>query len=123
MVVAPETSEIFTSIGMYEVENLIVTNQTKIIEVLEPLSFSISDTYPNPFNPVTSFSIEIPYTGYASVKVHNLKGQEISTLFEGTLNSGVHTMSWDASDLSSGVYLISAEYAGQIFTQKVMLMK
>ena len=123
MVVAPETSEIFTSVGMYEVENLIVTNQTKIIEVLEPLSFSISDTYPNPFNPVTSFSIEIPHTGYASVKVHNLKGQEISTLFEGTLNSGVHTMSWDASDLSSGVYLISAEYAGQIFTQKVMLMK
>ena len=62
-------------------------------------------------------------SGYVSVKAYNLVGQVVGNISEGNLDAGMHTFTWDASTLSSGVYFITAEYAGNISTQKVMLMK
>ena len=65
----------------------------------------------------------MPENGYVTVKAYNLIGQVVSVITEGNMEAGSHTMTWDASSLSSGVYLITAEYAGNVATQKVMLMK
>ena len=67
--------------------------------------------------------MNIPSEGYVSVVAYNLVGQVVGTIAEGNMNSGTHSFVWDASDLSSGVYLIKAEYAGNVATQKVMMVK
>tara|TARA_Y100000768_G_scaffold363076_1_gene322399 strand:- start:148 stop:672 length:525 start_codon:yes stop_codon:yes gene_type:complete len=123
MVVVPNSEEIFTASGEYDVEEVIVANSNTLLSVVEPSSFELGAAYPNPFNPSTSLSINMPENGYVSVKAYNLVGQVVSVITEGNMDAGSHTMTWDASSLSSGVYLITAEYAGSVATQKVMLMK
>jgi len=123
IVVLPETDHIFTATGEYSVDEVIVANSNTILSVTEPSSFTLTDAYPNPFNPSTNLNLNIPESGYVSVKAYNLAGQVVGVIMEGSVDSGSHTMTWDASSLSSGVYLITAEYAGSIVTQKVMLMK
>ena len=123
VVVAPESDAIFTASGSYDIESVLVANSSSYVTVTEPGAFVLEAAYPNPFNPSTSVSLSMPAEGYVSVKAYNLVGQVVGVIAEGSLDAGVHTMTWDASDLSSGVYLITAEYAGQVSTQKVMLMK
>ena len=81
--------------------------------------------YPTPFNPTTNLQLVLPETGYVSVKIYNLVGQEVATLAEGIMesNSIGYTLQWNASNMASGVYLIRAEVAGQVSTQKLMLLK
>jgi len=123
MVIAPNSDEIFKAIGNYKVEDIIVTNKSSIIEVAQPSAFVLSEAYPNPFNPSTTLTLNMPVDGYVSIKAYNLSGQVVGVIKEGYANLGSHTITWDASSLSSGVYLITAEYEGNISTQKVMLMK
>jgi len=123
MVVVPNSEEIFTASGDYEVEEVIVANSNTLLSVVEPSSFELGAAYPNPFNPSTSLSISMPESGYVTVKAYNLVGQVVGVITEGNIEAGNHTMTWDASSLSSGVYLITAEYAGNVATQKVMLIK
>jgi len=123
IVVAPGSEEIFTATGDYDVVEVIVANSSTYVDVIEPSSFTLDAAYPNPFNPSTSLSLNMPVEGYVSVKAYNLVGQVVGVIAEGSMDAGAHTMTWDASSLSSGVYLITAEYAGTVATQKVMLMK
>ncbi|MBU92465.1 MAG: hypothetical protein CML88_02920, partial [Rhodobiaceae bacterium] len=123
IVVAPESSEIFTASGDYEIVDVIAANSSTYVDVIEVSSFALKSAYPNPFNPSTSLNLDMPVNGYISVKAYNLVGQVVGVIAEGNIDAGVHTFTWDASNLSSGVYLITAEYAGNISTQKVMLMK
>ena len=123
MVVLPGSEEIFTASGEYDVDEVIVANSNSILTVLEPSSFELGAAYPNPFNPSTNLSLDMPENGYVSVKAYNLVGQVVGVIAEGNMDAGLHSMTWDASNLSSGVYLITAEYAGSVATQKVMLMK
>ncbi len=123
MVIAPNSDEIFKASGNYKVEDIIVTNKSRMIEVTQPSDFILSEAYPNPFNPSTTLTLNMPMDGYVSIKAYNLSGQVVGVIKEGYANIGSHIMTWDASSLSSGVYIITAEYAGNVSTQKVMLMK
>ena len=67
--------------------------------------------------------MNIPAEGYVSVQAYNLAGQVVGTIAEGNMSAGTHSFAWDASDLSSGVYLIKAQYAGSVAAQKVILAK
>lgn len=73
-----------------------------------PADFVIGKNYPNPFNPTTSVWFGVPEASEVSLKVYNVVGQEVSTLFEGTVPAGYHQMQWTARSphgpLSSGVY-------------------
>ena len=97
------------------------TSSTSITEVVD---FRLKPAYPNPFNPTTTLELAIPEAGYVSVKVFNLVGQEVATLVDGVMNANPsYTFQWNAGSLSSGVYLVRAEGAGQVTTQKLMLLK
>ena len=85
--------------------------------------FMLSKAYPNPFNPSTSISLTLPNTEFVSVKVYNLMGQEIEILSEGILEANIHTFTWNANNVSSGVYLIKAESNSNVSIQKVLLVK
>ena len=124
IVINPENEVIFTSTGDFKVEEVLVTNSEEFITVTEVnVEFSLSNAYPNPFNPTTTIELNLSEASYASVKVFNLKGETVGVLMDGMVDASTYTMTWDASNLSSGVYMIRAEANGQIATQKVMLVK
>jgi endo-1,4-beta-xylanase len=88
-----------------------------------PVSFSLSQNYPNPFNPTTQIEYSIPYSGYISLKVYNLLGQYVLTLFEGFRNAGNYKITFNAGELASGVYLYRLKADNFINTKKLILLK
>lgn len=99
---------------------VVVSNETPN-EV--PSTISLQQNYPNPFNPETSISFTLPESGNATLVVYNLLGQQIATLHQGKLNAGSHTFRFDASGLSTGVYVYQLRYDGAALTRKMMLIK
>ena len=98
--------------------------QADISEVIAT-NFEVKVVGPNPFNPSTSLNVIVDQAGYVSVKVYNLIGQQVATLADGYMeaNDAGYTLNWNASQMASGVYLVRAESAGQVSTQKLMLLK
>ena len=88
-----------------------------------PSSFNISNAYPNPFNPSTAINIDIPVAGLLSVNIYNLTGQLVETVVNENVVPGSHSFVWDASGLTSGLYVISVNYNGKAYNQKVTLVK
>jgi hypothetical protein len=91
--------------------------------IAAPEEFSLRGAYPNPFNPTTSLTLDMPEAGQVSVQVYNLKGQVVATLASGYMDADTYTLTWDASNMSSGMYFVKAETVGKVATQKLMLMK
>ena len=127
IVVNPETNKLFSSNGDYTIIDVVAgTSGGTAIEadiVSVPTTFGLSDAYPNPFNPTTSVELAMPVDGFVSVKIYNLMGQVVSTLHEGNLTANTYSFAWDAADVSSGMYFLRAETAGNVDIQKIMLMK
>jgi FG-GAP-like repeat/Secretion system C-terminal sorting domain len=89
-----------------------------------PAEFSLSPAYPNPFNPTTTFSVNLPSAGELIVSVLNVTGQQVAELACGQFRSGTHTLIFDASEMASGLYFIHATVPGLFDeTQKVMLVR
>jgi|GEM_PF-5413670 len=80
-------------------------------------------SYPNPFNSTTTISYRLPQEGRVTLQVYNPFGQRISTLYDGYRTAGTHSTNMTADNLPSGLYFVRLESAGQLFTQKVMLIK
>ena len=70
-----------------------------------PNEFMLSQSYPNPFNPTTRINYSVPKSSYITLKVYNILGEEVTTLFEGFRQQGNYTAIFDASGLSSGMYI------------------
>jgi hypothetical protein len=88
-----------------------------------PESFSLDRAYPNPFNPTTTLSFAIPVDSEVSLSVYNLQGREVSTLIDGNMDAGYHSVVWDADSYSSGVYFVKMVAGEFMNTQKLMLVK
>lgn len=69
-----------------------------------PERFALEQNYPNPFNPSTKIRFEVPGSGFMSLKVFDLLGQEVATLVNEELKPGSYEVTWDASGMASGVY-------------------
>ena len=72
-----------------------------------PKSFEMSQNYPNPFNPSTTISYDIPEKSHVKIVVYNVLGQAVATLVNGDQQGGEYSVSWNASRVSSGVYIAS----------------
>ena len=94
----------------------------KLQQIL-PQKFQLQQNYPNPFNPTTVINFTIPKAGYVSLKVYNMLGQEVATLVDGYKAAQTYSINFDASNLSSGVYLYSVKYNNQVLSKKMILMK
>jgi hypothetical protein len=88
-----------------------------------PGKFSVGQNYPNPFNPGTTIAYSIPKASLVTIKVYSLLGQEIATLFSGYKSAGTYQVPFDASHLSSGVYLYRVEAGKSTETKRMVLMK
>ena len=103
--------------GMYE--------YTSEIEVLvnTPNNFSLNQNYPNPFNPSTSIEFQLPTESFVTLKVYNILGVEIATLVNEQKPAGVHKINFDASGLTSGLYIYKISTGNFDQTRKMMLLK
>jgi sugar lactone lactonase YvrE len=100
------------------------SNEVEVTVELTPKDYQLSQNYPNPFNPSTTITFVMKNTEYVTVKVHNMLGQEVATLFEGIANADeVYSLSFDAQSLSSGVYLYTLNSASKNEVKKMSLMK
>ena len=88
-----------------------------------PRKYDLEQNFPNPFNPTTEIGYQLPVASNISLKVFNLLGQEITTLYEGFHQSGNYTTKFDAEGLSSGIYLYRLEAGNFVFTKKALLLK
>jgi hypothetical protein len=98
VIVVPESEELFTYTGDFEIVDIMVVNGSDEIHVVTPTVFTLGAAYPNPFNPTTSITLDIADAGNVNVAVYNLRGQIVSTLTEGYMNEGTYTFTWNASD-------------------------
>jgi hypothetical protein len=120
---APENVVVCNNIG--QAINTAVTYKQPNVEKLE-LSNQVDFTkiYPNPFNPVVTIPFSIPFEMYTRVAVYNITGQLVDILLEDrTLRPGHHTLTWDGTKFSSGVYIIQVETPLQRYSQKAFLLK
>ena len=90
---------------------------------LIPDAYSIHNIYPNPFNPVTKIEFGWPENTFVEIRVYDIKGRQIATLMNSFQLAGYYSLTWDASDKSSGVYFINMTSDGFKQTRQVVLMK
>ncbi len=92
--------------------------------VAAPTKFDLSSNYPNPFNPSTTIKYAIKESGAVQLSVYNVAGQFVTTLINETQHaSGEFSVSFDAANLPSGIYLYRLEAPGFVQTRKMTLMK
>jgi hypothetical protein len=92
-------------------------------DLSQPKAYGISDAYPNPFNPVTSFEYTMPEDGMVRVAIYDINGRMVSELVNGYQSAGSYPVVWDAQELSSGVYMVNMTAGNYSTIQKVMLIK
>jgi len=88
-----------------------------------PVAFSLAEAYPNPFNPSTTIAYSVPETQNVTLSVFNTNGQLVQTLVNGMVERGEHKVVFDASSLSSGVYVYTLQTANETAMQKMVLVK
>ena len=104
--------------GTYEYSSTVEVEVTVM-----PASFNLEQNYPNPFNPSTSIKYSIPVSGNVRLSVYNLVGEEVAVLVNGNIEAGTFEVTFDASNLPSGVYLYKLQSANTVQTKKMMLLK
>ena len=88
-----------------------------------PTKFELSQNYPNPFNPTTVINYSLKNQSNVTLKVYNLVGQEVATLVNTNQAAGSYHVTFDASNLTSGVYFYTLKAGNFVVTKKMMLLK
>ncbi len=85
--------------------------------------FKLNAAYPNPFNPTTVIGYRLSVFGQTRLAVYDLLGREVAVLVDSVMPAGAHSVNFDASGLSSGVYLLRLESGGEVAVVRVTLLK
>ncbi len=93
------------------------------VEDEAPTAFSVDQNTPNPFNPTTTISFNLVAAGEVSIDVFNVAGQKIDTLADGFMDAGEHSVVWNASGFSAGVYFYTIKSGDFTKTMKMTLVK
>jgi endo-1,4-beta-xylanase len=105
------------------INNLVITGVDDKNLENNPKSFMLSQNYPNPFNPTTQIDYTIPQSGNISLKVFNLLGQEVKTLFNGFRIAGSYTVKFNGTGLGSGIYFYCLRADKFVEMKKFVLLK
>ncbi|MEA3288347.1 MAG: LamG-like jellyroll fold domain-containing protein [Candidatus Marinimicrobia bacterium] len=93
-----------------------------------PDTYSLSQNYPNPFNPVTTMGFGLPEDGHVSIRIYNLRGQEIRTLVNKDMQAGYNFVEWNSLDetgrpMTSGIYLVVMQSGNFREVKKMLMLK
>lgn len=103
--------------GQFEYSSTIEVNG------ITPKKFSMEQNYPNPFNPSTKIDFTLPIESNVKISIYNLIGQKVSEIVNAKFNAGKHSFEFNASNLSSGIYLYKIEAGDFTSTKKMQLIK
>jgi hypothetical protein len=93
------------------------------VEVGLPSIFSLEQNYPNPFNPSTTIKYQLPKAGFVTLKIYDILGREVAFLVKKYQNGGRYSVDFNASKLSSGVYIYELKTPDYNSCKKMMLTK
>jgi Secretion system C-terminal sorting domain len=93
------------------------------VEDLVPTKYELEQNYPNPFNPSTTIRYAIPQGGLVTLRVFNLLGEEVATLVNEELTSGVFEVNFNANAFASGIYFYTLNVGNFVATKKMILLK
>jgi hypothetical protein len=97
--------------------------QGKIYANNMPSSFELGDNFPNPFNSQTSIEYSLPEAAHVTIVIYDLLGRNIETLIDEHKQPGYHQATWDAKNVSSGMYLYRIQARDFSETKKMLLLK
>lgn len=87
------------------------------------LLVALHPNYPNPFNPSTEISFDLPHSMQASLKVYDVLGREVAELVDGVMTAGAHTIQFDGTAFASGIYFYRLQAEAFVETKKMILLK
>ncbi len=116
----PEYGETLTAEALDIIQDL---SRRLSVQVEQPSSFALAQNYPNPFNPSTTIRFDIPKSGYVTLKVYDILGNEAASLVNETLTANSYEIKWDAVNYPSGVYFYRLTAENYTETRKMMLIK
>ena len=94
-----------------------------LTDVFLPTEVSLSNAYPNPFNPVTMLTYDVPSDMNVSMGIYDVRGRLVEELVNDMRDQGRYEITWNADQHSSGVYMIKMTAGRAVKVQKVMLVK
>jgi len=89
----------------------------------KPNEFTLKQNFPNPFNPYTNIVYSIPGAGFVELKIFNAIGAEVQTLLSEQKGAGTYQLTFNASNLASGVYYYTIRFQNSLYTRKMILIK
>ena len=121
--------------SLFSIEYLVfkdkVISTSKLLKINQNIilkDYGINNIYPNPFNPSTKISYELPEDGFVSIGIYNTLGREIKNLVKKSQNSGQKIVFWDGRDdtgvsVSTGIYFVAMNASSFNETKKIMLIR
>ena len=112
--------------NLIEGENVWENNTMTVVsmsDIVKPTEVSLSKAYPNPFNPSTTISYDVPSDMDISLVVYDVRGRMVAKLANGMREAGRYDVIWNAENQSSGVYFMKLVAGNTMKTQKMMLVK
>lgn len=106
----------------FENERGVATSTEEPVSSL-PTEFELKNNYPNPFNPTTNISYSVPEASAVNLVVFNTLGQRVSTLVNKQQSAGQYTVTFDAANLTSGVYFVRMTAGSFVSSKKMLLLK
>ena len=88
-----------------------------------PTEFALMQNTPNPFNPSTTITYSIPYDTQVKLIIYSIQGQKITVLKDEQAQAGTYSVTWNADELSSGIYFYTLITSDFINTKKMILLK
>ena len=88
-----------------------------------PMKYSISNIFPNPFNPSTHFFVNVDQTSNLTLKIFDIYGREIERVWSGIKENGEYRFDWNAKGLSSGIFFVNLQGTEGSITKKICLLK
>jgi N-acetylmuramoyl-L-alanine amidase len=101
---------------------LATSNEEEFISDI-PSTVELNQNYPNPFNPSTNITFGLPQRSNVNITVYDLLGRKVATVFAGSKSEGFHSVQFDASNLSSGIYIYQLKTDYSVISKKMTLLK
>lgn len=105
----------------FPVKEIISTNNNQLDNI--PLEYSLQQNYPNPFNPSTNIRYEVPRKSMVNINIYNILGEKVIELVHEEKNAGFYEITWNANNLSNGVYIYTMRSGNFVDSKKLILLK